>query len=313
MKKTVEVVPYNPLWPQMFAEEAQRIKQALGTNCIEIHHIGSTSVPGLSAKPIIDILPVVHDVLTVDQAIKAMEAIGYSAKGEYGIPFRRYFQKGHTDRTHNVHVFAKGNSEIERHLLFRDWMKAHQQDRDAYATLKIALAEQFPNDINAYCLGKDEFITNIDTKTGFDKLRIVCTLTEREWQATRHFRQKYFFDKVPIADPYTWTFDHPDHIHFVLYRGTLIVGYAHIQLWPDQRAALRIIVIEDFLRNQGMGRYLLSFIERWLKATNILKLQIQSSPEAYPFYLHHQYVKMAFNDPDDHGSDPRDIEIGKVL
>ncbi|QMT60335.1 bifunctional GrpB family protein/GNAT family N-acetyltransferase [Legionella sp. PC997] len=313
MKRTVEVVTYNSLWPELFAKEARQIKHTLGNNCIAIHHIGSTSVPGLSAKPIIDILPVVQDILLVDKASKAMETIGYSTMGEYGIPFRRFFQKGALVRTHNVHVFEENNSEIERHLNFRDWMRSHPSDRDTYATLKIDLAKQFPNDITAYCLGKEEFITQIEAKTGFTKLRIVKALTPLEWQLARTFRQKYFFDKVTISDPYTWTFDHKDHIHFVLYQGTNRVGYAHIQLWPNQRAALRIIVIDEAYRNKGIGSNFLTLIERWLQHTGIIKLNIQSSPEAINFYLHHQYVNMPFDDPDHHESDPRDIEIGKIL
>ncbi|HHF7365403.1 TPA: GNAT family N-acetyltransferase [Legionella bozemanae] len=313
MKRTVEVIRYNPSWPELFAAEAHQIKQALGSNCIEIYHIGSTSVPGLSAKPIIDILPVVENILLVDKASESMEKIGYVTMGEYGIPFRRYFQKGATKRTHNVHVFEKGNSEIERHLYFRDWMRTHPNDRDAYATLKMALAKQFPNDINAYCLGKEEFISNIDAQTGFTQLRIVKALTRREWQSARTFRQKYFFDKVPISDPYTWTFDHKDHIHFILYQGTKRVGYAHIQLWPHQRAALRIIVIDEECRNKGLGGYFLNIIEKWLKETGVYQLHIQSSPDALNFYIHHQYVNIPFDDPDHHGSDPRDIEIGKIL
>src|SRR5580698_1970268 len=90
MARTIEVVPYNPEWPQMFEAEAALIKKALGDNCIAIHHIGSTSIPGLSAKPIIDILPVVKDILKVDA--KPIEALGYQAKGENGMAFRRYFQ-----------------------------------------------------------------------------------------------------------------------------------------------------------------------------------------------------------------------------
>lgn len=94
MNDIVKVVAYDAKWPQLFEEKAKLIKSALGENCIAIHHIGSTAVLGLSAKPIIDILPVVKNILQVDQANFAMEQLGYTAKGEYGIPFRRYFQKG---------------------------------------------------------------------------------------------------------------------------------------------------------------------------------------------------------------------------
>src|SRR5579862_3217593 len=145
MSDMVKVLPYDPEWPHLFTKEAELIKDALGQNCIAIHHIGSTAVPGLSAKPVIDIIPVVKDILQVDKAILAMEKLGYEAKGEFGVPFRRYFQKAHHLRTHHVHIFEEGNPEIERHIKFRDWMRTHDNDREAYAKLKLQLAQQFPN------------------------------------------------------------------------------------------------------------------------------------------------------------------------
>lgn len=88
MSSSIKVVPYNGNWPKMFEQESALIQQALGANCIIIHHIGSTSIPGLSAKPIIDMLPVVKNILEVDKATKAMESLGYEVKGEYGIALR---------------------------------------------------------------------------------------------------------------------------------------------------------------------------------------------------------------------------------
>ena len=313
MNDIVKVVPYNTEWQHMFEAEAKLIKHALGNNCIDIHHIGSTAVPGLNAKPIIDILPVVKDILQVDHAVPAMEKLGYSAQGEYGIPFRRYFQKAKNNRTHNVHIFEKGNPEIERHLKFRDWMRTHDNDRDLYGKLKAELALKFPHDIDNYCLGKDAFIADIDTKTGFDGLRIVKALTDREWEAARLFRQKYFFDRVPIDDPYTWTFNHPQHVHFILYQGTNIIGYAHIQLWPENRAALRIIVIDETYRNKGYGSEFLKLCERWLLQQQIRTLLVQSSPDAYQFYFDNEYTEMPFNDPDGYEGDPQDTALGKIL
>ena len=142
MSASIEVVSYNINWPAMFEQESILIQQALGTNCLVIHHIGSTSIPGLSAKPIIDILPVVRNILDVDKATKTMEGLGYEAKGEYGIAFRRYFQKGKNTRTHNVHVYEEGDPEIDRYLKFRDWMRSHEDDAQAYANLKIELSRE---------------------------------------------------------------------------------------------------------------------------------------------------------------------------
>lgn len=167
--RKIEVVEYNPNWPQLFEIEAKRVKKALGKNCIQIHHIGSTSITGLSAKPIIDMLAVVQDIQIVDIANQAMESLGYEAKGENGIAFRRFFQKGKNIRTHHVHVFQKGNSEINRHLKFRDWMRSHPDDAENYARLKVELSYKFPNDIDKYCNGKDAFIASIDAQNGFDR------------------------------------------------------------------------------------------------------------------------------------------------
>jgi GrpB-like predicted nucleotidyltransferase (UPF0157 family)/GNAT superfamily N-acetyltransferase len=310
-KKNIEVVAYNPQWPKLFESEAKLIKQALGSNCITIHHIGSTSVPGLSAKPVIDMLPVVKDIQEVDKAKKAMESLGYEAKGEYGIAFRRYFQKGKNIRTHNVHVYQEGDSEISRYLKFRDWMRSHADDAESYARLKIELAEKFPNDILLYCNGKDAFVASIDAKDGFDGWRIVQALTDREWSTVRDLRQRYFFKSK--ADPFTWTFSHKDHIHFVFYKNAEIVGYVHLQLWPEDRAALRIIVIDERYRHRGFGSQFLKLCERWLQHQGFKKLLVQSSPEAYPFYCNRGYVKMPFNDPNGYETDLRDIEIGKFL
>ncbi len=311
MKRNIEVIRYNPQWPQVFELEAELIRQALGNNCITIHHIGSTSVPGLNAKPIIDILPVVKNILEVDKATKAMENLGYEAKGEYGIAFRRYFQKGENIRTHNVHVYEEGDPEINRYLKFRDWMRSHEDDAQSYANLKIELAAKFPQDILQYCNGKDTFVANIDIKDGFDGWRMVQALTDREWLTVRDLRQKYFFKSN--EDPYTWTFKHKDHIHFVFYKNSDIIGYTHLQLWPENRAALRIIVIDESYRNRGFGSQFLNLCERWLCHQGFKILLIQSSPEAYKFYCQHEYVKMPFNDPDGYETDPRDIEIGKLL
>jgi len=249
IKRNIEVVAYDLLWPEMFASEATLIKQALGNNCITIHHIGSTSVPGLSAKPIIDILPVVKDIQEVDKTTKSMESLGYEAKGEYGIAFRRYFQKGRNIRTHNVHVYQEGDPEINRYLKSRDWMRSHEDDARAYANLKIELAVKFPQDILQYCNGKDTFVASIDAKDGFDGWRMVKALTDREWATVRAIRQNFFFKSN--IDPYVWTFERTDHMHFVFYKNSDIIGYTHLQLWAEGRAALRIIVIDENYRNRG--------------------------------------------------------------
>lgn len=262
MNGRIEVVSYDSKWPSMFTSEAKLIKQALGSICIAIHHIGSTSVPDLSAKPIIDMLPVVDDILEVDKCIAAMEDLGYESKGENGIAFRRFFQKGRQVRTHNVHVYEKGDSEIDRYLKFRDWLRAHEDDARAYAELKLELARRFPDDIQHYCDGKDAFVAKIDAQDGYEGWRMVKALTEREWAAVQSLRLQYFSSLND--DPYAWTLKHDEHVHLVLYRNADIVGYAQLELWPQDRVAVRVFIIAEGHRHRGFGSPFLRMCERWL-------------------------------------------------
>ncbi|MBA4541866.1 GrpB family protein [Thermoactinomyces daqus] len=164
MRKVI-VTPYNPRWPEQFAAEAKKIKEALGPEAVCIHHIGSTAVPGLAAKPIIDLIPVVNDIEKIDKLTGNMKAIGYVPMGEYGIPGRRYFFKGSEQvHTHRVHIFARGNPEITRHLAFRDYLRAHPDEARRYAELKINLAKQYPASIEHYISGKNDLIKELEQK-----------------------------------------------------------------------------------------------------------------------------------------------------
>ncbi|WP_262174692.1 GrpB family protein [Saccharococcus sp. Marseille-Q5394] len=152
--RKVEVMPFSERWSLEFEKEAAVLQEILGTEIIEIHHIGSTSVRGLSAKPIIDIMPVVKDISRIDQYNGMMAGIGYEAKGENGIAGRRYFQKGGDERTHHIHIYEDGSQEIFRHLAFRDFLRAHPEKAKAYGNLKEKLAQQFLYDIESYINGK---------------------------------------------------------------------------------------------------------------------------------------------------------------
>jgi GrpB-like predicted nucleotidyltransferase (UPF0157 family)/GNAT superfamily N-acetyltransferase len=312
----IQVSPYNPDWPLQFKEQENLIRQTLGENCLEVHHIGSTSIPGLCAKPKIDILGVVKDSKLI---IDKLEKVGYSFRGEINIPFHLYFTKKDEAPEVNLHMYEEGHPEITLNLLFRDYLRTHPLALQEYAHLKLdlvkqeALHEKMGGRFSGYTLSKDAFIKKTLTQAGFKELCIRFCTHHDEWQAARYFRQKHFFDKNGITDPYTWTFDHKEHVHFVLYLGTVIIGYAHIQLWPDDRAALRIIVIEEAYRNKGTGTYFLNKIESWLSQKGINRLHIQSSPQALNFYTKQEYAPMAFNDPEDHEESAEDIEIGKSL
>jgi GrpB-like predicted nucleotidyltransferase (UPF0157 family) len=160
LPRSVIVVSYDPAWKLEFQVEAGHIARALGANVLSIHHIGSTAIPGMYAKPIIDILLLVDDINRLDEQSPAMEALGYEVMGEYGIKGRRYFRKDDDSgtRTHHVHSFQKDSPEFERHLAFRDYMIAHPDEAQQYSLLKQKLALEYPEDMEAYIDGKDPFI-----------------------------------------------------------------------------------------------------------------------------------------------------------
>lgn len=147
----------------------------------------------------------------------------------------------------------------------------------------------------------------------FDPIRIMKCTNDAEWKVAKQLRQKYFFDPLSIDDPYTWTFEHNEHIHLVLYQGKDIIGYAHMQLWPHHRAALRIIVIDEPYRNHGLGSHFLQLCEEWLKKQGVRSLHDEARPDAVKFYRKNGYIEMPFEDPGGEPPSPHDIAMGKKL
>ena len=135
------VLPHDPTWAQAFRAEACSIMAAVAPADLTLHHIGSTAVPGILAKPIIDILGEASSPQVIDRSASHLEAIGYEAMGAYGIEGRRYFRKNAPDgtRTHHLHVFEVGAPQIARHLAFRDYLLAFPHRAAAYSALKARI------------------------------------------------------------------------------------------------------------------------------------------------------------------------------
>jgi GrpB-like predicted nucleotidyltransferase (UPF0157 family) len=153
------VCDYDPAWKVSFETEKSLLKDVLRGVVLNIEHIGSTAVPGLAAKPIVDILMEVAGFSELDNLTAEMAAIGYKAKGENGIRGRRYFQKGGILRTHHLHVFQNGDPNLERHIAFRDFLRNHDEVVRMYEILKRDLASRFENEKEKYQDGKSEFVS----------------------------------------------------------------------------------------------------------------------------------------------------------
>ncbi len=150
---------YSPEWPLEFEREGQRLRTLLGDELVAVHHIGSTSVPGLAAKPIIDLLPLVKSIAQFEERTPDLVQAGYRAWGENGLPGRRYFTKDRGDyRTHNLHFYQADDSDVERHLAFCAYLRQHAEARQEYESLKRAVYARHPANISAYSNGKDAWI-----------------------------------------------------------------------------------------------------------------------------------------------------------
>ena len=156
----ITLVAYDPDWPRLFRREAGRMRAALGPVALRIEHVGSTSVPGLVAKPIIDVLLVVPDPADEPGYVPQLQAAGYVLRIREPDWFEHRLFKG-PDTDVNLHVFTAGCPEIDRMLLFRDWLRAHPEDRDLYARTKRELAKREWKYVQNYADAKTEIVQEI--------------------------------------------------------------------------------------------------------------------------------------------------------
>lgn len=157
----VRLSDFNENWARMFQMEAQYLKAIFGDEIIRFEHFGSTSVYGLKAKPVIDMMCIVKDIKKVDSFNEKMVSLGYDVAGEWGITGRRLFRKGGENRTHHIHFYQFDNLQIERHLIFRDYLRTHPEVVEKYSRFKEELAKRFDH-TNEYSLAKKTFVKEME-------------------------------------------------------------------------------------------------------------------------------------------------------
>lgn len=156
----ITLIEYDPYWAELFEREAKRIRSILGNKVLQLEHVGSTSVPGLCAKPIIDMVLVVADSADEENYVPNMEKAGYTLRIREPEWFEHRLFKG-PDIDINLHVFSDGCSEVERMLRFRDWLRANDTDRTNYANTKRTLAKQKWRHVQHYADAKTSIIQEI--------------------------------------------------------------------------------------------------------------------------------------------------------
>lgn len=157
----IELHPHSPHWSELARAETARLHTALGSVLVTVHHIGSTSIPGILAKPIVDLIPVVSDLHSLDRVMPRLESIGYECLGEYGIPGRRYCRRDDPvtgKRAYQLHCFAQGRPDIDRHLAFADYLRAHPAIAKQYEAEKLRAAALHPDNMLDYNNAKNDWI-----------------------------------------------------------------------------------------------------------------------------------------------------------
>ena len=239
MARKIEVVPHNPDWNRLFAAEAGRLQQALGEQALAIYHIGSTAIPGIPAKPTVDILLEVGDIQGLDAADPEMIALGYEPRGEYGISGRRYYVKRSAEvHLVHVHAFQSGHPEIRRHLDFIRYLQTHPADAREYGELKAQLAQKFPYDSERYTEGKSELIQELDRRAKSMNVDNQRYLKEDQYRTSTNLEARIALHKRFGTNPYGWFRFVCDHLALQPGWRVLEVGCGPGSLWLDQKARL---------------------------------------------------------------------------
>jgi GrpB-like predicted nucleotidyltransferase (UPF0157 family) len=154
-----EIVPYSPDWPKWYEKESALLRNVFKNSLLDIQHVGSTAIPGMAAKPQLDILIQVQDIIESDMLEEAMQAVGYQAYGNALKQGGRMFSRWDGDvKTVNVHVFQADSPIVQRYISVRDFLLTHPKEAEAYAQLKLDLYKKYPSDYLKYRELKDPYI-----------------------------------------------------------------------------------------------------------------------------------------------------------
>lgn len=234
MKKKINVVPHDPKWSNIFKVHSDELKEALKGNCIQIYHVGSTSVPGLCAKPVIDIMCVVQDLKST---IPVLEKFGYKYKGEFNLPLRLHFSRKQPNYVH-IHAVKENNGEIAWNLVFQNYLRENRKALDRYAKVKLDLIKENPDGFNMieglfseYTIKKGEIIRKIAKEAGFSDYRFVIAANYNEIES---YKKLMHLGQINL--------NRKNIFHLCLYKGVEIVAAACVEFnIPDSIAIIKSI------------------------------------------------------------------------
>lgn len=159
----VRLTSYDDSWKNSFEDECKVMKQIFGDEIVRFEHFGSTSVPGMKAKPVVDMMVLVKRIDEIDKFNSKLELLGYDVAGEWGITGRRLLRKGGDNRTHHIHIYQFDNPEIYRHLVVRDYLLEHPEEVKSYSEFKEILASKYV-ETREYSKAKKDFVSKLEQR-----------------------------------------------------------------------------------------------------------------------------------------------------
>jgi GrpB-like predicted nucleotidyltransferase (UPF0157 family) len=257
--KQIILDSYNPSWSEQYTKEAKLIEETLGVICTSVNHVGSTSVRGMLAKPILDIIV---EVLDTRPLITQIEGIGCQYKGEYNIPYKFLFTK-RSGVNVNLHIYPKDHAEVELNIKFRDYLQYNKLAREKYAELKKTLLQndkshKKENSIfSGYTLGKDKFIRKALKETGYNRLRLLKCTHEYEHEAVRDLlKANYQGDKI-------LNINNPNMHHLIYCRGTEVIAYTAISFGDNTQANITSFALKIYYAGADIDDEFASEVMEW--------------------------------------------------
>ena len=276
MSKIVEIQisQYDENWPQIFLAAKDVIESCLGSNCLQVHHVGSTAVEGLCAKPRIDIIAVVKDC---SSSIEPLEKVGFTYKGEWNIPFKFGFTWRDQHQI-NLHVLSENHPEIQVSLIFRDHLRKNPESKNQYAQIKQQLLKQESsfeilerNIFSGYTMGKADFINSILKKEGFCGERFLKPSSNFEQKEYgRIYQEQICLSQSFDTSNFNWS-DHPANQDgkqaFILCSGLQVAAIALVQMQEQRdKAQLLFVASDSTFAKQGFEEKIRTLSEEWLEA-----------------------------------------------
>lgn len=303
MMSTILVVPYNENWEIEFDKIHNELLSAIDGLYLSIEHVGSTSVKGLHAKPIIDI-DIVIEKGKLSPIISALEEIGYRYEGDLGVLGReafKYDNKTHLMK-HHLYVCEENSAELQRHILFRDYLRDNDDYRDRYGEIKLEMAKRYPYDIDAYIDGKGAIVREVYRKCGLgyqyirqatpDDVRpafelALCVFNEFEAPTYEPIAIDKFKSDCIENQNYINNYLSGNHLMYVALENEKIIGMIN----ERGNGRISMLFVDGEYQRQGIAKSLMERMVCELKLRGINKITLQSSPYAVPFYKNFGFIQ----------------------